>query len=86
MGFYPVCPGNGDYILGTPVFEKVTIHLENGKDFVIKAASQQPSDFYVQSVQLNNKPYTPSYLLHKMIMHGGELQFSLGAQPNYQWG
>jgi predicted alpha-1,2-mannosidase len=86
MGFYPVNPANGEYILGTPVFDKVTIHLENGKQFVVKAARKQAGDFYVQATQLNGKPHTPSYLLHQALMQGGELQFQLAGTPNKQWG
>ena len=86
MGFYPVNPASGEYALGTPVFDKVTIHLENGKQFVIRANRPQQGDYYVQATSLNGKPYTPSYLLHNAIMKGGELQFDLGSQPNKQWG
>ncbi|HEY1113771.1 MAG TPA: GH92 family glycosyl hydrolase [Chitinophagaceae bacterium] len=86
MGFYPVNPANGEYVLGTPVFDKATIHLENGKQFVISANRKQADDYYVQSVQLNGKAHTPSYLLHKSVMQGGELSFQLGAQPSKSWG
>ena len=86
MGFYPVTPGNGDYVLGTPVFDKVTINLENGKQFVVTANRKNKSDFYVQSVQLNGKPQSASYILHTDIMKGGKLHFALGQTPNKQWG
>lgn len=86
MGFYPVTPGSGEYILGTPVFDKVTIHLENGKQFVVKAKRNRSGDFYVQSVTQNGKPHSRSYFLHSDIMQGGELQFQLGAMPSKSWG
>ena len=86
MGFYPVTPGNGDYVLGTPVFDKVTIHLENGKDFVVTADRKAANDFYVQSVQLNGQQQTATYILHTDIMKGGKLHFNLGKTPNKQWG
>ncbi|MGV3658027.1 MAG: GH92 family glycosyl hydrolase [Chitinophagaceae bacterium] len=86
MGFYPVTPGNGDYILGTPVFDKVTIHLENGKQFVVTAGRRNKDDFYVQSVKLNGKPQSASYILHNDVMNGGQLHFALGQTPNKQWG
>lgn len=86
MGFYPVNPANGEYVLGTPVFDKVTIRLENGKQFVINADRQQPDDYYVQSVQLNGAVHTPSFLLHSSVVQGGELTFQLGDKPNKQWG
>ncbi|WP_121355610.1 GH92 family glycosyl hydrolase [Flavisolibacter nicotianae] len=85
MGFYSVTPGSGQYILGTPVFDKVTIHLENGKQFVIKANRKKPGDFYVQSATLNGKPHSQSFLQHTALMQGGELQFNLGAMPNKKW-
>ncbi len=86
MGFYPVSPANGDYVLGTPVFDKVTINLENGKQFVIKASRQNSGDFYVQSTRLNGKSHTNSYILHDAIMEGGEFNFDLGPQPSKTWG
>jgi hypothetical protein len=86
MGLYAVCPGNGDYVLGTPAFNKVTIHLENGKNFIINANRKSSSDYYVQSVDLNGKPQTASYIWHNAIMQGGELSFNLGAEPNLKWG
>lgn len=86
MGFYPVTPGNGDYILGTPVFDKVTINLENGKQFVVTADRKSKDDFYVQSVQLNGKQQTASYILHTDVMKGSKLHFTLGGTPNKQWG
>lgn len=86
MGFYPVTPGSGQYIIGSPVFDKVTIHLESGKQFVVKANRKKSSDFYVQSVTLNGKPHSQSFFLHTALMEGGELQFQLGALPNKNWG
>lgn len=90
MGFYPVCPGSGEYVLGTPLFDEVTIHLENGKKFVIKkhttsnVKSQQA--FYVQSTKLNGSSSTKSYLLHTDLMKGGVLEFALSSQENKSWG
>ena len=86
MGFYSVTPGSGQYILGTPVFDRVTIHLENGKQFVISAKRNKPSDFYVQGITLNGKAHSQSYFLHTDVMQGGELKFNLGAKPNKAWG
>jgi predicted alpha-1,2-mannosidase len=86
MGFYPVTPGTPVYVIGTPWFSKVTLHLENGKEFVIRADHQTDSDFYIQSAVLNGKKYTASFLNHSDIMQGGELSFSMGATPNKTWG
>jgi predicted alpha-1,2-mannosidase len=86
MGFYPVCPGNGEYILGTPLFDEVTIHLENGKNFRIKAKRKSADDFYVQDTRLNNKMHTGSYVDHSAIIKGGSLEFILAAKPGKSWG
>ncbi|RYF85187.1 MAG: glycoside hydrolase family 92 protein, partial [Chitinophagaceae bacterium] len=85
MGFYPVTPGSGQYILGTPVFDKVTVHLENGKQFVVAANRKEQTDFYVQSVLLNGKAQRQSHFSHTDIMKGGELHFQLSTSPNKSW-
>lgn len=90
MGFYPVCPGNGEYVLGTPLFDEVTITLENGKKFVIRKRQtsnvKRENAFYVQSTKLNGKPSTKSYLLHTDVMKGGMLEFTVSNQPSKTWG
>lgn len=86
MGFYPVCPGTGEYVIGTPLFDEVKIHLENGKDFTIRAGRTSPDAFYVQGVSLNGKPLPQGYLRHDALVSGGLLQFTLGATPNKSWG
>jgi predicted alpha-1,2-mannosidase len=86
MGFYPVCPGTTQYAVGTPWFPKTTIHLENGKSFTITASNVSRQNFYIQSAKLNGKEYTKSYIDHADIMNGGELAFTMGAEPNKQWG
>ena len=86
LGFYPVTPGSGIYALGSPVFPKATISLENGKSFVIKANSVSEQNFYIQSVSLNGKPYTKCFITHADILKGGELVFNMGSQPNKAWG
>ncbi len=85
MGFYPVCPGSGEYVLGIPLFDEVTIKLENGKKFIIKANQSQAND-YVAATKLNGKKSTKSYLNHTDIANGGELQFILGKEQNPNWG
>lgn len=90
MGFYPVCPGNGEYVLGTPLFDEVTINLENGKKFVINKRQmsnvKSENAFYVTGTKFNGKPSTKTYLLHTDIMKGGLLEFTLSDQPNTSWG
>ena len=87
MGFYPVCPGNGEYILGTPLFDAVTINLEKGKKFVIRKNQRQKTQnsYYVEATKLNGKQLLSSYFLHTDVMNGGELEFLLTDQPNKTW-
>jgi len=86
MGFYPVCPGDGKYIIGTPLFEEVTINLENGKTFTIKANRNNPRNIYIASARLNNQSFSKSYISHDDIVQGGSLNFTLSSAPNYKWG
>jgi len=79
MGFYPVCPGDGNYVIGTPLFDEVAINLENGKRFVISAKRSKPGDFYVQGTRLNGKEHTKTFIRHGDLAGGGELVFRLGA-------
>jgi hypothetical protein len=85
MGFYPVTPCSGIYAIGTPVFPRVTINLENGKSFVIKALNVSDMNFYIQAASLNGKPFTRCYISHADILKGGELTFIMGPQPNKAW-
>lgn len=82
MGFYPVCPGTDQYVLGTPLFKKMTINFENGKTLVINAPNNSNDNFYVQSVSINGKPYAKNYVNHFELQKGGMLQFSMGNVPN----
>jgi len=86
MGFYSVAPGQTIYAIGSPLFEKATIHLENGKRFVVKANHNSLDNKYIQSATLNGKAYFNSYLRHDAIMNGSELVFEMGPKPNEQWG
>ena len=85
MGFYPVCPGDNQYIIGTPLFDEVKINLENGKSFTIKAQNLSKENLYIQSLSYNGKDYSKSYFTHEMLNDGGELEFVMGAKPS-EWG
>ncbi len=85
MGFYSVTPGSVDYIIGTPLFEKTTLNLENGKQFVVEAKGVSEKNIYIQSATLNGKEYSKSYITQTDIMQGGNLTFVMGAQPNKEW-
>jgi predicted alpha-1,2-mannosidase len=86
MGFYPVTPGQPEYIIGTPWFPEMEINLENGKVFKITAPEVSKTNCYIQSVKLNGQAYTKSYILHSDIMNGGHLEFEMGSKPNTSWG
>ena len=81
MGFYPVTPGVAEYTFGSPLFDKITIHLEDGKDFVIEVENNAPDHVYISSVQLNGEDYAPSFLRHEDIMNGGKLTFIMSDVP-----
>ena len=82
MGFYPVCPGSNQYVLGTPYFNKVTLHLDNGNTMTIKAEGNSRSNRYIDSMTLNGKTYTKNYLTHADIMKGGTIVCAMSAEPN----
>ncbi|HYH14239.1 MAG TPA: glycoside hydrolase family 92 protein, partial [Flavisolibacter sp.] len=82
MGFYPVCPGTDQYVLGTPLFKKMTISLDNGKKLVIQAPENSAQNKYVQELRLNGKVQSKNYVNHFDLMQGGTLQFTMGATPN----
>lgn len=81
LGFYPVCPSTTQYVLGAPLFEKVTLTLENGKQFVINAPENSDVARYVQTATLNNTPYTKNWIDHTDILKGGTFNLKMGAQP-----
>jgi predicted alpha-1,2-mannosidase len=82
LGFYSVCPGTDQYALGSPLFSKVTITLENGKQLTIKANGNNGSNVYIQSATLNGAPYTKNYITHADIINGGLLEFTMSDKPN----
>lgn len=85
-GFYPFCPGSPYYLIGSPLFEETTIHLGDGKTFVVRAANNNSQNRYIQAATLNGQPYTKPWISHEAIAAGGVLEFKMGDQPNQQWG
>lgn len=81
LGFYPVCPGTPYYQIGTPTFERATLHLENGHTFTIEAPGASPECCYIQSATLNGEPYPHTHLHHDDILRGGTLRFVMGDAP-----
>lgn len=82
MGFYPVTPGNNQYIIGSPIFDTVSMQLENGKIFQVICHNQSAENQYIQSASYNKKPYNFSYITFDMIKNGGLLEFTVGSTPN----
>ena len=85
LGFYPVTPGSNQYIIGSPLFDKATIHLEDGNSFTVEAKNNSLENKYIKNVQLNNKAYPYSYLKHSDIVNGGNLVFEMTDSPT-NWG
>ncbi len=83
LGFYPVCPGSNQYVIGYPLFKKAVVRLENGKEITILKDSEKP---YIQSVKLNNKPLTRSYITYEEISNGATIEFVMGDAPSATWG
>ncbi len=77
MGFYPVNPASGEYSLGTPLFDKCTIHLPSGKEFLITASRRHPGDYAVKSVSLNGEKYRATSISYEDITSGGHLHFNM---------
>ena len=86
MGIYSVCPGTDEYVFGSPVFKKVTISLDNGKTFTIKADNNSPQQVYIQSAALNGAVYDKNFIRYEDLLKGGELHFVMGDKPNYKRG
>jgi len=86
MGMYPVNPAAGIYVFGSPVIDEATIAVHGGKSFTIVTKNNSPENLYIQSVELNGKPYSKSYITHPDIIAGGELTFVMGPEPNKAFG
>jgi len=85
LGFYPVTPTVGQYAIGSPLFEKVTLALPNGKTLAIEAENNSPDNVYIQSVTLNGAPHDVAYFTRDALAQGGTLRFVMGSTPNKQW-
>jgi predicted alpha-1,2-mannosidase len=86
LGFYSVCPGVDQYVLGSPAFERAVIHLENGRTFTIEAVNNSPENVYINRATLNGQPFTRNYLPHAEITAGGVVKLEMSAEPNRQRG
>ena len=86
LGIYSVCPGTDQYVIGSPMFSKATITLENGNRFVIEAKNNSAKNIYIQSATLNGKPYSKNWITYSDISKGGVLHFEMSNHPNYERG
>jgi predicted alpha-1,2-mannosidase len=86
LGFYPVTPGAGEYVFGSPLFSKATITFDNGKKLTIEAPQNSHDNIYVQSVRFNGKVVDKNFILHKDLIRGGTLIFRMGPEPEMKRG
>ncbi len=86
MGFYPVTPAVDQYVIGAPLFKKITVSLENGKKIEINAPKNSVENRYVQSVKFNGKAYSKNYFKYPELMKGAKINFEMGAEPNLNRG
>lgn len=85
LGFYPVAPGSNEYILGRPFVERASLRLSEGKSFIVSTENFGDANPYVGSVTLNGKPLDRAFIRHEELIAGGELHFTMQAEPNRQW-
>jgi putative alpha-1,2-mannosidase len=86
MGFYPVNPASPDYIIGSPLFEEIKLHLGNGKELIIQAKGNSEENIYIQSATLNGQTWKKPWFSHADIANGGTFVFKMGPHPNPDWG
>ena len=83
LGFYPVCPGSNQYVLGTPLFKHVRINLENGNAIEILADNNSRANRYINSMSVNGKPYDANFLTHDQLIGGAKITYEMAphSQP-----
>ncbi len=86
LGFYSVCPGTDQYVMGSPMFKKITITLEDGKKFVIDARNNSQENIYITSANLNGRPYDKTWISHSDIINGGTLRLQMNDKPQLNRG
>jgi putative alpha-1,2-mannosidase len=85
MGLYPVVVGDPVFQISSPIFDKVTIHLPDEKDFVIKTKNYSDKNFYIQKAKLNGREFNQTFITHNELSNGGILEYTLGEKPNKDW-
>ena len=86
LGFYAVDPVSGNYVFGTPLFDRAEVELGNGKTLVVEAKRKAATDQYIQSVEFNGKPYSKLWFRHADIANGAIIVFTMGSQPSPDFG
>ncbi|MCE9271913.1 GH92 family glycosyl hydrolase [Bacteroides fragilis] len=86
LGFYPVCPGTDEYVIGAPLFKKATLHFKNGNNLVIDAQNNSKENLYIESLRVNGQESTRNYLKHADLLQGGTIEFKMGSHPNLNRG
>lgn len=86
LGFYPLNVGSNEYAIGSPLYKKATVHLEDGKDLVINAPNNSDENIYVQSVKVNGETHTKNTFTHEQLTSGATIDFEMGSEPNTSWG
>lgn len=86
LGFYPICPGTDEYVMGAPLFKKAILHLENGNKVVINAPSNNAQNKYIKSMKFNNQSHTKNWLSYEALMKGAVIDIEMDAVPNTQRG
>lgn len=82
LGFYPVNPASGQYMIGSPLFTRTTLTLPNGRHFEISAVHNSALNPYIQSARLNGRPLAQPVIMYQQIEAGGKLEFVMGPQPS----
>ena len=86
LGFYPVCPGTDQYVLGAPLFKKATVHFENGKALEIKAPQNSCTNLYIKDMKVNGAEYYKNYVTHSLLQNGGVVDCVMSDTPNMERG
>lgn len=86
LGFYPVCPASDYYVIGSPALKRADVHLSNGKTLTVRAEGLSEKNIYIQSLTVNGRAWSSPFLPYREIKDGGELVFTMGPEPNKQWG
>ena len=85
LGFYPVCPGDTNYVVGSPLFDRATLAFGTGKQFTVTARDNGPQRPYILAATINGTAFDRTFLSHDQIVRGGELVFEMTSAPDYHW-